>query len=297
MPLVPHQADRYIRRVSPIHYTVLEFVLVTFGISLAAGLAGALLGLGGGIIVVPALTLLLDVDIRLAVGASIVSVIATSSGAAAAYVREHMTNLRVGMFLEIGTTTGAITGAFIAGHVPLRWLFIVFGVMMGYSAVEMFRNRREEGGPVPPDPIADRLNLHGSYYDQVEHRKIDYRVTHSLFGLALMYVAGCVSGLLGIGSGALKVPSMDLAMRLPIKVSTATSNFMIGVTAAASAGVYFARGDISPVVAAPVAAGVLIGATAGSLVLPRLENRWIRIMFVVVLLWISAQMLWKGARG
>ena len=276
------------------HYTVIEFVLITFGISLAAGLAGAILGLGGGIIVVPALTLLLDVPIRLAVGASIVSVIATSSGAAAAYVREHMTNLRVGMFLEIGTTTGAITGAFIAGHIPLQWLFIIFGVMMGYSAIEMFRNRREEGGPVPPDWWADKLRLHGSYFDQVLQKQIDYRVTHTAIGVFLMYVAGCVSGLLGIGSGALKVPSMDLAMRLPIKVSTATSNFMIGVTAAASAGVYFARGEISPLVAAPVAAGVLIGATSGSLVLPRLQNRRIRLLFVLVLLWISAQMLWKG---
>jgi uncharacterized membrane protein YfcA len=280
------------------HLTPLDFVLITFGISLIAGLAGSLLGLGGGIIVVPALTLLLGIDIKLAVGASIVSVIATSSGAAAGYVREHMTNLRVAMFLEIGTTTGAITGAFLAGHIAVRWLFIIFGIMMGYSAIEMFRKRHhEEAGPVPPDPDADRLALHGSYYDQVLHKQIDYRVTHTWLGLALMYIAGCVSGLLGIGSGALKVPSMDLAMRLPIKVSTATSNFMIGVTAAASAGVYFARGDIDPLIAAPVAAGVLIGATGGSLLLPRLQNQSIRVAFVVVLLWISAEMLWKGAHG
>jgi uncharacterized protein len=281
------------------HLTVLHFVLLTLGVSLLAGLAGSLLGLGGGIIVVPALTLLFGIDIRLAVGASIVSVIATSSGAAAAYVREHMTNLRVAMFLEIGTTTGAITGAFVAGHIQVRWLFVIFGVMMGYSAVEMFRKRHQEesGAPVPPDRLADRLRLHGGYFDRVLDRQIDYRVTHTLLGLVLMYVAGMVSGLLGIGSGALKVPSMDLAMRLPIKVSTATSNFMIGVTAAASAGVYFARGDINPLIAAPVATGVLIGATGGSLLLPRLQNRLIRTIFVVVLLWISAEMLWKGVRG
>lgn len=279
------------------HLTVLQFVVLTLGVSLLAGLAGSLLGLGGGIIVVPALTLLFGIDIRLAVGASIVSVIATSSGAAAAYVREHMTNLRVAMFLEIGTTTGAITGAFLAGHIRVRWLFVIFGIMMGYSAVEMFRKRHTEGGPVPPDRLADRLRLHGSYYDQVLGQQIDYRVTHTVIGVALMYVAGMVSGLLGIGSGALKVPSMDLAMRLPIKVSTATSNFMIGVTAAASAGVYFARGDINPLIAAPVAAGVLVGATGGSRLLPRLKNRVIRTIFVVVLLWISAEMLWKGARG
>jgi len=279
------------------HLTIFQFVLITFGISVVAGLAGALLGLGGGIIVVPALTLLMGVNIRLAVGASVVSVIATSSGAAAAYVREHMTNLRVAMFLEIGTTTGAISGAFLAGRLPARWLFIVFSVMMGYSAIEMLRNRHEMGGHVPSDRLADRLRLHGSYYDQLLGKKVDYRVTHTSLGLVLMYVAGCVSGLLGIGSGALKVPSMDLAMRLPIKVSTATSNLMIGVTAAASAGVYFARGDISPLIAAPVAAGVLIGATGGSRLLPRLSNRFIRLAFVLVLLWICGQMLWKGARG
>ena len=268
---------------------------MTFGISIVAGLAGSLLGLGGGIIVVPALTLLLKIDMRLAIGASIVSVIATSSGAAAAYVKEHMANLRVAMFLEIGTTVGAVTGAFLAGHLQVRWLFMIFGLMMGYSAVEMFRKRHhEDGGAVPPDRLADRLNLHSGYYDQAQQKQIDYRVTHTLLGLALMYVAGCVSGLLGIGSGALKVPSMDLAMRLPIKASTATSNFMIGVTAAASAGVYFARGDINPLIAAPVAAGVLVGATGGSRLLPRLRNNVIRLIFVLVLLWISAQMLWKG---
>jgi len=278
--------------------TPFTFVLLTFAISILAGLLGSLLGLGGGIIVVPALTLLFGINIRLAVGASIVSVIATSSGAAAAYVREHMTNLRVGMFLEIGTTLGAITGAFLAGHIPMQWLFIIFGIMMGYSALEMFRNRHHLATePVPPDALADKLRLHGSYFDPSLHQTIDYHVTHTPLGLVLMYIAGCVSGLLGIGSGALKVPAMDLAMRLPIKVSTATSNFMIGVTAAASAGVYFVRGEIAPLIAAPVAAGVLLGATGGSLLLPRLKNRSIRIAFVVVLLWISIQMLYKGIRG
>ena len=281
-----------------LHLTLLGFVLVTFGISLGAGVLGSLLGLGGGIIVVPALTLLLGIDIRFAIGASIVSVIATSSGAAAAYVREHMTNLRVAMFLEIGTTTGAITGAFIAGHVGGRWLFIVFGLMLAFSAIEMFRKRHhDELAPVPPDRLADKLRLHGSYYDPALGKQIDYRVTHTLPGLGLMYVAGCVSGLLGIGSGALKVPAMDLAMRLPIKVSTATSNLMIGVTAAASAGVYFSRGDIHPLIAAPVAAGVLLGATGGSLLLGRLKSAWIRVAFILVLFWISLEMLWKGVHA
>jgi uncharacterized protein len=274
----------------------LTFTLLTFALSIAAGLLGSLLGLGGGIIIVPALTLLLKIDIRYAIGASIVSVIATSSGAAAAYVRERMTNLRVAMLLEVGTTTGAISGAYLAGHIGGRWLFIVFGAMMGYSAVEMFRHRHDEAARVPRSKLADWLKLHGSYFDQQERREIEYRVTRPVLGLGLMYIAGCVSGLLGIGSGALKVPAMDLGMRLPIKVSTATSNFMIGVTAAASAGVYFGRGDIDPFIAAPVAAGVLIGATGGSLLLGRLRSRWIRIVFVLVLLWISIQMLVKGVR-
>lgn len=280
--------------------TPLTFALIAFGISIAAGVLGSLLGLGGGIIVVPALTLLLGIDIRYAIGASIVSVIATSSGAAAAYVRERMSNLRVAMLLEIGTTTGALTGAFLAGVIAGRWLYVIFGIMLGYSALMMFRKRHEAAGPggagVPPDKWADRLRLHGSYYDEAAGREIDYRVTHTVLGLALMYVAGVVSGLLGIGSGALKVPAMDLAMRMPIKASTATSNFMIGVTAAASAGVYFARGDIDPFVAAPVAAGVLLGATAGSRLLGRLRSEWIRAIFVIVLLYISGSMLWKGIR-
>jgi uncharacterized membrane protein YfcA len=277
--------------------TPLTFTLVTFAASVVAGVLGSLLGLGGGIIVIPVLTLLLHVNMRYAIGASIVSVIATSSGAAAAYVREGMTNLRVAMLLEIGTTTGALSGAFLAGYISVRWLYVIFGLIMGYSAIMMFRKRHEVAqGEVPADALSDRLRLHGHYYDEALSRDITYRVTRAPLGIALMYVAGVVSGLLGIGSGALKVPAMDLGMRLPIKVSTATSNFMIGVTAAASAGVYFARGDIDPFVAAPVAAGVLLGATAGSKLLPRLHGKVIRIIFVIVLLWISIEMLLKGVR-
>lgn len=272
-----------------------SFVIELFFICIVAGLAGSLLGIGGGIIVVPVLTLLFHIDIRLAVGASIISVIATSSGAAAAYVKEHLTNMRVGMFLEIATTTGAITGAYIAGLVSQKILYVVFGVILAYSSVQMFRGHfRDSTRPVPEDRLADALQLHDAYYDEAEGREIRYKVTHTKLGLFLMYIAGMVSGLLGIGSGALKVPAMDLAMRLPMKVSSATSNFMIGVTAAASAGVYFARGDIDPFVAAPVAAGVLVGAVGGSRMLPRLKNGVIRSLFVVVLLIISVQMLYKG---
>jgi uncharacterized protein len=230
-------------------------------------------------------------------GASIVSVIATSSGAAAAYVREHLANLRAAMFLELATTTGALTGAYLAGVIGGRALYIIFGIVLGYSALAMFRKRRQAADEqVAPDAWADYLRLHGEYYDEATGEMVAYRVTGTRIGLVLMYIAGVVSGLLGIGSGALKVPAMDLAMHLPIKVSSATSNFMIGVTAAASAGAYFMRGDIDPFVAAPVAAGVLLGATAGSRLLGRLESTAIRVTFVVVLLWISAQMLYRGLR-
>jgi uncharacterized membrane protein YfcA len=277
--------------------TPLVFTLLTFAASVAAGVVGSVLGLGGGIIVIPVLTLLMGINIRYAIGASVVSVIATSSGAAAAYVRERMTNLRVAMLLEVGTTSGALSGAYLAGHVAVRWLFVVFGLVMGYSAVAMLRKHRDAlPADVPRDALADRLRLHGSYFDEATGEEVVYRVTRTPLGLALMYVAGVVSGLLGIGSGALKVPAMDLGMRLPIKVSTATSNFMIGVTAAASAGVYFTRGDIDPFVAAPVAAGVLMGATLGARLLGRLRGGVIRFAFVVVLLWVSVEMLIRGLR-
>jgi len=274
----------------------LSFTLTLLGISVGAGFVGSLLGLGGGIVVVPVLTLLYGIDIRYAIGASIVSVIATSSGAAAAYVKERMTNLRTAMLLELGTTSGAITGAFLAGILRGRWLFIIFGLALGFSALAMFRRVRKRGEPVPPDALADRLHLHGSFFDESLGYEVTYRVTHVRLGLLLMYVAGAISGLLGIGSGALKVPAMDLAMRLPIKVSSATSNFMIGVTAAASAGVYFARGDIDPFIAAPVAAGVVLGATAGSRFLSKADSRSLRLFFVIVLVAVSAQMIWKGLR-
>jgi uncharacterized membrane protein YfcA len=272
----------------------LLFVLSLFAICLAAGFVGSLVGLGGGIIVVPALTLIYGIDIRYAIGASIVSVIATSSGAAAAYVREGMTNLRTAMLLEIGTTSGAISGAFLAGILHGHWLYVIFGAVLALSAVAMLRQASDRERPVPPDAWADRLRLHGSYFDASEQREVPYRVTHTRLGLFLMYLAGAVSGLLGIGSGVLKVPAMDLAMRIPIKVSTATSNFMIGVTAAASAGVYFSRGDVDPFIAAPVALGVVLGAAAGSRVLARIDNRRLRIVFVAILLFVSAQMIWKG---
>lgn len=278
--------------------TPLLFVVAVAAISFAAGFLGALLGLGGGMIVVPALTLLLGIDIRLAIGASIISVIATSSGAAAAYVRDRLANLRVAMFLEVGTTAGAITGAWFAGLLHPRWLFILFGGILAYSAYAMLRARPL---PVlaahPETALARRLALQSSYFDDEREMHVHYVPTRPVLGLGLMYFAGVVSGLLGIGSGALKVPAMDLAMELPIKVSTATSNFMIGVTAAASAGLYFTRGQIDPFIAAPVAVGVLAGAFTGSRFLGRISSRLLRATFVIVLIVVAVQMLARGVRG
>jgi uncharacterized protein len=203
------------------------------------------------------------------------------------------------MVLELATTTGAITGALLAGRISTRGLYLIFGGVMAYSSIMMFRKMSVSGSDRAnrPAPWADRLRLHSSYYDDALGQEIGYRVVSTRIGLALMYVAGIVSGLLGIGSGALKVPAMDLAMALPVKVSIATSNFMIGVTAAASAGIYFNRGDIDPFVAAPVAIGVLLGAATGSRRLGRLRSNTLRTVFVVVLLWVSAEMLLRGVRG
>lgn len=277
--------------------TPLSFTLLVFGASLGAGFFGSLLGLGGGVIVVPVLTFLFHVDIRYAIGASIVSVIATSSGAAAAYVRERLANLRVAMFLEVATVSGALTGAFVAGVLGGRWLTLLFGSAVILSALGMLRGHAWPAGRASrPDAWADRLRLHGAYWDASAGREIPYAVQGTRLGLGLLYVAGAVSGLLGIGAGALKVPALDLAMRLPIKASSATSNLMIGVTAAASAGVYFARGDIDPFVAAPVAAGVLLGALVGSRLLPRIHGVVLRFAFVLVLLWIGAQMVARSFR-
>ncbi|KYH31190.1 sulfite exporter TauE/SafE [Moorella mulderi DSM 14980] len=276
----------------------LSMALLIFTGSILAGIVGALLGLGGGIIIIPVLTLLLNIDIRYAIGASIVSVIATSSGAAAAYIRDRITNIRIGMFLEMATTTGAITGAYLGGLISPHYLYIIFAVVLGYSTLAMFKRRNLElPEGVVAHPLAKKLKLEGSYYDQVLNRQVEYTATGVYEGFGIMYGAGVISGLLGIGNGIFKVMAMDMFMKLPMKVSTATSNFMIGVTAAASAGIYFARGDIHPAIAAPVALGVVIGATLGTRLMVRLRNTTLRKIFVPVLLYVSLQMLLKGLRG
>ena len=266
-----------------------------FAISLAAGFVGALAGVGGGIFVVPALTLLFGVDIRLAIGASIVSVIATSSGSAAAYVRDQMTDLHVGMFLELATVSGAIGGALLTSIVAPALLFVLLGlILLGSAVLQLVRLADVPTEAGDPSPAAVRLRLVGSYPDRNEGRTISYAARRIPLGFVLMGCAGLVSGLLGIGSGALKVLAMDGAMGLPIKVSSATSNFMIGVTAAASAGIYLSRGDVDPRLAAPVALGVLGGAVVGARILPHLSSQTVRRIFVPVLVLIGLQTLARG---
>jgi uncharacterized membrane protein YfcA len=262
--------------------------------SFAAGLLGALTGLGGGMVIVPLLTLGFGVDFRYAVGASLVSVIATSSGAAAAYVREGYTNIRIGMFLEVATTIGAVLGAYLAGLISTSWLALLFGLMLLYSAWVASRPRPDHIVSTP-DPLAARLRLDGSYPAPDGERA--YHVQRVPLGFSLMLGAGALSGLLGVGSGAVKVLAMDQAMCLPFKVSTTTSNFMIGVTAAASAGIYLARGYIEPGIAMPVMLGVLAGATLGAQILTRVRTRVLRALFALVLAGLALEMIYNGVTG
>jgi uncharacterized membrane protein YfcA len=272
---------------------VFEFSAFIFAGSLVAGFLGALSGLGGGVVVIPMLTLLLGVDIRYAAGAALISVIATSSGAASAYVREGYSNLRAGMLLEVATTIGAVAGATLAAHVAGASIEVIFGVVLLVSAVISLRSHAKPTGLEAPDPLAVRLRLDSAYPTPAGMQS--YHVHHVPVGFGLMFVAGTLSGLLGIGSGAVKVLALDTAMRMPFKVSTTTSNFMIGVTAAASAGVYLRHGYIDPGLAMPVMLGVLIGSLAGAKALARLDSRVLRIVFAVLIVALGAQMIWSGA--
>lgn len=273
-------------------------VIEIFLIAILAGIVGSVLGLGGGIVVTPALTLLFGVDINHAIGASIISVIATSSGSAVAYIRDRITNLRVGMFLEIATTVGAITGAFIGALVAPKFLYFIFALLLLYSAYAMVKKGKQEiPENVPNHPVAEKLGLSGEYYDKALGKTVSYNVDRVYEGFGVMYGAGVISGLLGIGSGSFKVMAMDVFMKMPLKVSTATSNFMMGVTAAASAGIYLLRGDIVPVISAPVALGVLVGATLGSRIMQRLKSKTIRKLFIPVMVYIAFQMIYQGWRG
>jgi len=282
-------------RSSPRPLPLLHFApLVALG-AFFAGLLGALTGLGGGIVIVPMLTLVFGVDLRYAIGASLISVIATSSGAAAAYVREGYTNVRVGILLEVATTIGALAGAVISGHVPTSALSILFGLVLLFTALRSSSPSSEHLVRATPDAWSRRLRLDSTY--PTVAGLTPYSVQAVPTGFALMLGAGVLSALLGIGSGVIKVLAMDRAMRLPFKVSTTTSNFMIGVTAAASAGVYLHRGYIDPSVAAPVMLGVLAGALLGARLLGRAPTRALRVLFTIVVLVMAIQMLYKGIRG
>ena len=274
---------------------VLIFTLLLWLVSIVVGFLGALTGLGGGALIVPLLTLFFGVNIHYAMGASLISVIATSSGAAAAYLREGYTNLRLGMFLQVATTLGAIGGAFLVTRVSTGVIGIVFGVVLICSAYFSGRAAHEEDVPVKGDNWAEKFRLGGSY--PTAQGQQQYQVTHVPAGFGVMSIAGILSSLLGIGSGALKVLGMDHVMRIPFKVSTTTSNFMIGVTAATSAGLYLRSGYVDPVVTMPVMLGVLMGSMAGARTLVRAEIKSLRLVFAAIILIMGIEMIYKAVTG
>lgn len=275
--------------------SVIVFTVILLIGAYFAGLLGSLTGLGGGFVIIPLLTLFLHVDIHYAIGASLVSVIATSSGSAAAYVKEGITNIRIGMFLEIATTIGAFTGAILAIYIPVQFIAILFGAILIFSAIMSLRSKAEHIVR-QQTALVKRLKLGGTY--PMNGEMVEYGVSHVAGGFFMMIFAGIISGLLGIGSGALKVIAMDGIMRIPFKVSTTTSNFMIGVTAAASAVVYLQRGYIHPGIAMPVVIGVLIGAISGSKILVHTHSSgWLRWLFAIVITLVAIQMIYNGATG
>jgi len=275
--------------------TILEFTAVVAAGSFLAGFLGAITGLGGGVVIVPLLTIALGVDIRYAIGASLVSVIATSSGAAAAYVKEGFTNVRIGSFLEIATSAGALAGAYLATRLPVAAIGIIFGIVLLYSAYHSLRPLPEHAAVTQPDRWATLLKFHGTHPS--EQGTVTYSVRAVPLGVSLMAVAGVLSGLLGIGSGAVKVIAMDQAMRIPFKVSTTTSNFMIGVTAAASAGIYLSRGYVDPGLAMPVMLGVASGSILGARFLTRAGTPLLRKIFSAAISILALEMIYNSLAG
>jgi len=280
-----------------------EYLLLMFLVAILAGVIGSMVGVGGGILVVPALTIGFGVPIEYAIGASIVSTIATSSGAASAYVRDRITNLRIGMFLEIGSVLGSIVGVTTTLYFVrsgLSWvIFVVFGLVLFFSAYNVLHNARKEriGESVVntlPSALAERLNLKGEYEDKSLHKTIGYVATRIPAGFVVIFFGGLLSGLLGVGGGVLKVLGMDTMMRLPFKVSTTTSNFMIGVTATASTGILYVSGYVNVILAAPVALGVVVGSLVGAKALVRSKPASIRVLFVVILLVFGVEMIYMG---
>lgn len=275
--------------------SLVEFTLVVWVGALVAGFLGSLTGLGGAVVIVPLLTVVFGVDIHYAIGAALVSVIATSSGAAAAYLREGFSNSRVGMFLEIATTVGALVGAGLVLYLRVSAISIIFGVVLLYSAYASMTEAPLDTRNLGPDRIGTALRMDSSYPTPAGF--VSYHVRGVPLGFALMFVAGVLSGLLGIGSGVVKVLAMDKAMKLPFKVSTTTSNFMIGVTAAAGAGIYLSRGYIDPGLSMPVMLGVLAGSLIGARVLIGAKVRALRIVFSAVIAVLALEIIYKGFSG
>lgn len=276
---------------------MLHTALLMLCIGIFAGVMGAILGIGGGMIITPIVTLALGMDIKYAIGASIIAVIATSSGSTIAFLRDDVLNLRVAMFLEIFTTIGAIIGALLTGAFNPMILYVLFGALLVFSSWNMYRKLRrgqEVLKRVEPDELAEKFKLNSSYYDKNLHKQIDYQVENIPGGAAIMFGAGLASGMLGIGSGAFKVMAMDGAMKMPLKPSSATSNLMMGVTAASSATVYFFNGSIKPEIAVPLALGIIGGATVGSRIMQLLPSKIIRGIFIPILLYLGLQMILKG---
>jgi uncharacterized protein len=275
--------------------TILVFSALLFIFSLVAGLVGALTGLGGGVIIIPILVLAFHINIHYAMGASLISVIATSSGTAAAYLREGYTNLRIGMFLETAAVVGAFVGALLVAMISKAFLMLLFSLVLFFSAYLTIK-RREEGEQYKTShPWSVALQLDGTY--PLQNHLEQYRVQHVPFAFFIMGIAGLLSGLLGIGSGTLKVLAMDQTLRLPYKVATTTSNFMIGITAAVSIGIYFSQGYINPHITFPIMMGVLVGSFLGAKILTRIHHRLLRILFSIIICLMGLQMLYKALSG
>ncbi|CAJ2236275.1 sulfite exporter TauE/SafE family protein [Fructilactobacillus sanfranciscensis] len=276
---------------------MLNSIMIMLIVGIVVGVLGSILGIGGGMIITPVLTLGFGLDIKYAIGASIIAVIATSSGATIAYLKDNVLNLRVAMFLEIATSIGAIMGALLTGVIRPVFLYLLFGLLLFFSGANMVR--KLWGKQVPTnadsdDSIAKKLKLNGSYYDKNLHKQVDYKVTNVPSGITIMFGAGIASGLLGIGSGAFKVIAMDTFMKMPLKPSSSTSNLMMGVTAAASATIYFFNGSILPQIAVPMALGIIVGAAVGSRVMQIMPVRMLRMIFIPILLYLGLQMILKG---
>jgi uncharacterized membrane protein YfcA len=271
------------------------YALLLLLVSIFGGFLGSILGLGGGAIIVSVLTLVLHVDIRYAIAASLISIVATSSGAAAGFLKDRLTNLRLAVLLEVGTVLGAMSGFLIAKSVKVSFLYWLFGIFLSFSAIMMLR-KRDEHKTFENHPWAEKLKLNSEYPER-SGEMIAYSVAKVPLGIVFMYFAGILSALLGIGSGIFKVTAMDGTMRLPIKVSSATSNFMIGVTATASAGAYLLYGHVRPEIACPMSIGIIVGSWIGARIMARLPAQLIRRVFVLILILVAFQMIMKGIRG